>query len=69
MSFTYYTTTNGADWYRCDICNNLTRGKPDVCPICHNEGEPIVQNDITEEKIDNAIDKLKSILEKYGGTI
>lgn len=69
MGFKYYDTVNGAEWYRCDICNILTRGRPDVCPVCHNQGEPMQEDKNAEKVIDNAIDKLKAIMEKYGGNI
>ena len=39
----YFKGKDGVVWYRCTNCGYLTRGKPDVCPVC--QGNEIKRED------------------------
>ena len=64
-NFFLYAEQNGVQWYRCIYCKALSRGKPDICPVCHSV--PKSDNtDINEDKqFEEMCDKFKKILDKY----
>ena len=33
----YYQGTDGTKWFRCNNCGYLTRGKPQICPVCNDK--------------------------------
>ena len=67
--FTFYANKNGVLWYRCNYCNNLTRGKPDVCPVCNGHGnlaDHMEKSSINENAaFERSIQKLKDVITKY----
>ena len=64
--FTFYANRNGAMWWRCNNCQNLTRGRPDVCPVCNGRSSEIGDvNPNTDEAFEKSIQKLKDIMAKY----
>lgn len=66
--FKFYGTAAGADWYMCTCCGNKTRGKPNICPVCKDEGRlQEVQKQINQgNSIDDILSQFKSLEEKYG---
>lgn len=72
-SFKLYKVDNGVNWYRCTNCGYLTRGKPSVCPLC--EGKPKIsdqdtpKDDNADKVIDAALQRIKAVMEKYGGDV
>lgn len=71
MSFEYYANRGGVIWYKCSLCHYKTRGKPDVCPVCHNkaaeQAAQAEQGINTGKAFDAALEKIKAVMEKYGG--
>ena len=71
--FTFYANKNGAIWYRCNHCQYLTRGKPQVCPVCNGHGDLIEKtknNAYSNDKaLDNLLQQYKNIMDKYGGDV
>ncbi len=71
--FTVYKITNDVTWYRCTNCGYLTRGKPSVCPLC--EGKPKIsdqdapKDDNADKFFDAALQRIKAVMEKYGGNV
>ena len=64
--FTLYANKNGVEWWRCNNCNYLTRGRPKVCPVCNGKYiEPPKSSIDPDKAIDNAIQQIKDIMEKY----
>lgn len=68
-SFTLYAVKNGVQWYRCNCCMNLTRGKPDICPVCNGHGSKAaaIEQSNTDVVYEHAVKQLKDIIAKYGG--
>ena len=71
-NFVLYEVKAGAQWFRCMRCFNLTRGKPNVCPVCYNKGRlaQIMQEQPPPEQstdviFDHIKQQYKDIFEKY----
>lgn len=64
--FTFYSNKNGVMWWRCNNCNNLTRGKPEICPVCNGQSTQ-TENDsaVSDEAFERSLQKLKDIMKKY----
>lgn len=64
--FTFYANKNGVMWWRCNNCNNLTRGKPEICPVCNGQSTQ-TENDsaVSDEAFERSLQKLKDIMKKY----
>ena len=64
--FTFYSNKNGVMWWRCNNCNNLTRGKPEICPVCNGQSTK-TENDsaVSDEAFERSLQKLKDIMKKY----
>ncbi|WP_295094929.1 hypothetical protein [Ruminococcus sp.] len=65
-NFTLYDNKNGVKWWQCDNCKYLTRGVPEVCPLCHG---CCSNTETAETKTENAFDKifqqLEDLIAKY----
>lgn len=33
----FFEGRDGVKWYRCKNCGYITRGKPQVCPVCRDK--------------------------------
>ena len=65
-SFTLYAVKNGVQWYRCNCCMNLTRGKPEICPVCKGESlHTETDSTVTNEAFEKSLQKLKDMMKKY----
>lgn len=67
--FTLYAVLNGVQWYRCNYCMNLTRGKPNICPVCNGKRPKATESEQsnTDFTFEHAVKQLKDIIAKYGG--
>ena len=64
--FTFYANKNGVMWYRCNHCKNLTRAKPNVCPVCMNQSiHTENESTITDEAFERSLQKLQDVIKKY----
>ena len=68
-NFVLYDVKAGAQWFRCMRCFNLTRGKPNVCPVCNGHGSKAaaIEQSNTDIVFEHAVEQLKDIIAKYGG--
>ena len=67
-NFTLYDKKNGVTWWQCDYCKYLSRGIPEVCPVCHGCCNNFETPEInTDKAFDKIIQQYKDILDKYGG--
>lgn len=69
--FILYARRDGVEWYRCTTCQALSRGKPEVCPVCHGYKAGSLSESALDptNKIDNALEKFKALFAKYGDNI
>lgn len=64
--FVLYDTKGNVNWYRCTICGALSRGKPDICPICHSKPkETVISDNSGGKSLDDKLSEFKKILDKY----
>ena len=64
--FTFYANKNGVMWYKCNNCNNLTRGKPEICPVCKGESlHTETESTVTNEAFERSLQKLQDVIKKY----